>query len=75
MGEDPVAACPECDRASVQSQSRPRSGQGSEDVDTYRCQACKETFDEPNFREPRGPSNIRGDSLAAKLDAMEVQDG
>jgi len=64
--EDPgtVLACPHCDRSSVQHAS----------PDTYRCEVCNETFTDPVERERRGPSRIRGDSLASMLEEANPDD-
>lgn len=60
---DTVVACPECDRASVQHASKT----------IYQCQVCKATFPTGDVveRKRRGPNGIRGDSLAAQLDAAD----
>lgn len=47
-----VAACPECDCASIVRQSTTPRGDGA-----YRCPACNHLFDEPIERESQSPTD------------------
>jgi len=64
---DTIPACPACDSADLYKR-QPKVSSPQDHDHTYRCQACGERFDDPEWRE-RGHSgnSVRNSTLAGKL--------
>ena len=69
---DTVAVCPECDSSAIQAARD--SFRGKNTNYNWHCYDCGERFDDEKIRERKRGNTIRGDSLAAKLDAADVDE-
>lgn len=67
---DTVEVCPACDVTMILRRKQSARAVVS-DTHRYRCGRCGFRFDEPVVRERRQESNIRADTLAARLEAAD----
>jgi len=64
-----VPACPECDKASARKLVGDDFNIRRRSEHDYYCNKCGARFDEPNYREANGGTNVNG--LARKLDKAD----
>jgi len=69
LGEQEVAACPECDASTVRTLSPGSMAGPIDDTKEYYCHSCSATFDEFVVREPHGKRNTQSGLAKDLLDA------
>ncbi len=69
LDETQVAACPECDRSTVQLRNQRDSMGPVADSKRYQCRGCMSTFDEFVVRKRKQSRKRRG--LAGTLEDMD----